>query len=129
VFENRVLRRIFGPKRDEVMGEWRKLHNEELHSLYSSPDIIRQVKLRRMRWVGHVARMGEERKCTRFGWESPKERDHLEDQGVGGKMGSEWILGRLVWGMWIGLDWLRIRTGSCEFGDEPSGSCATESVS
>jgi hypothetical protein len=62
VFENRVLRRIFGPKRDEVTGEWRKLHNEELHNLYSSPDIIRQVKLRRMRWAGHVARMGEERK-------------------------------------------------------------------
>jgi hypothetical protein len=60
VFENRVLRRIFGPKRDEVMGEWRKLHNEELHNLYLSPDIIRQVKSRRMRWAGHVARMGEE---------------------------------------------------------------------
>jgi hypothetical protein len=62
VFENRVLRRIFGPKRDEVTGEWRKLHNEELHILYSSPDIIRQVKSRRMRWAGHVARMGEDRK-------------------------------------------------------------------
>jgi hypothetical protein len=62
VFENRVLRKIYGPKRDEVTGEWRKLHNEELHNLYSSPDIIRQVKSRRMRWVGHVARMGEERK-------------------------------------------------------------------
>jgi hypothetical protein len=62
VFENRVLSRIFGPKRDEVTGEWRKLHNEELHNLYSSPDIIRQVKPRRMRWAGHVARMGEERK-------------------------------------------------------------------
>jgi hypothetical protein len=61
VFENRVLRRILGPKRDEVTGEWRKLHNEELHNLYSSPDIIRQVKSRRMRWEGHVARMGEER--------------------------------------------------------------------
>jgi hypothetical protein len=60
VFENRVLRRIFGPKRDEVTGEWRKLHNEELHNLYSSPDIIMQVKSRRMRWAGHVARMGEE---------------------------------------------------------------------
>jgi hypothetical protein len=60
VFENRVLRRIFGTKRDEVTGEWRKLHNEELHNLYSSPDIIRQVKSRRMRWAGHVARMGEE---------------------------------------------------------------------
>jgi hypothetical protein len=62
VFENRVLRRIFGPKRDEMTGEWRKLHNEELHNLYLSPDIIRQVKSRRMRWAGHVARMGEERK-------------------------------------------------------------------
>jgi hypothetical protein len=61
VFENRVLRRIFGPKRDELTGEWRKLHNEELHNLYLSPDIIRQVKSRRMRWERHVARMGEER--------------------------------------------------------------------
>jgi hypothetical protein len=62
VFENTVLRRIFGPKRDEVTGEWRKLHSEELHNLYSSPDTVRQVKSRRMRWAGHVARMGEERK-------------------------------------------------------------------
>jgi hypothetical protein len=62
VLENKVLRRIFGPKRNEVTGEWRKLHNEELHILYSSPNIIRQIKSRRMRWVGHVARMGEERK-------------------------------------------------------------------
>jgi hypothetical protein len=62
VFENRVLRRIFGPKRDEVTGESRKFHNEELHILYLSPDIIRQVTSRRMRWAEHVARMGEERK-------------------------------------------------------------------
>jgi hypothetical protein len=62
VFENRVLRRIFGPKRDEAMGDWRKLHSEELHILYSSPNTIRQIKSRRMRWAGHVARMGEERK-------------------------------------------------------------------
>jgi hypothetical protein len=65
VFENRVLRRIFGPKRDEVMGEWRKLHNGELHNLCSSPDIIRQIKSRRMRWAGHVARMGEGRNVYR----------------------------------------------------------------
>jgi hypothetical protein len=57
VFENRVLRRIFGPKRDEVTGEWRKLHNEELNDLYSLPNIVRVVKLRRMKWEGHVARM------------------------------------------------------------------------
>jgi hypothetical protein len=66
VFENRVLRRIFGPKRDEVTGEWRKLHNEELHNLYSSPDFIKQVKSRRMRWVGHVERMGEARKVYKI---------------------------------------------------------------
>jgi hypothetical protein len=60
VFENRVLRRIFGPKRDEMTGKWRKLHDEELRNLYLSPD--RQIKSRRMRWAGHVARMGEERK-------------------------------------------------------------------
>jgi hypothetical protein len=61
VFENRVLRRIFGPKRDEVTGSWRKLHNEELHGLYSPPSIVRVIKARRMRWVGHVACMGEVR--------------------------------------------------------------------
>jgi hypothetical protein len=60
VFQNRVLRRIFGPKRDEVTG-WRKLHNEELHGLYSSPSIVRVIKVRRTRWAGHVARMGEVR--------------------------------------------------------------------
>jgi hypothetical protein len=59
VFENRVLRRIFGPKRDEMTGEWRKLHNEELRDLYSSPGIIRRIKSRRMRWAGYLARMGE----------------------------------------------------------------------
>jgi hypothetical protein len=58
VFENRVLRRIFGPKRDEVMGGWRKLHNEEFQNLYSSPSIIRMIKPRRIRWAGHAARMG-----------------------------------------------------------------------
>jgi hypothetical protein len=66
VFENRVLRRIFGPKRDVVTGEWRKLHNEELNDLYSSPNIIRVIKLSRMRWVGHVACMGEGRGAYRI---------------------------------------------------------------
>jgi hypothetical protein len=61
VFENRVLKRIFGPKRDEVTGGWRELHNEELHDLYSSPSIVRMIKARRMRWAGHLARMGEVR--------------------------------------------------------------------
>jgi hypothetical protein len=64
LFENRVLRRIFGPNRDEVTGGWRKLHNEELHGLYSSPSIVRVIKARRMRWTGHVARMGEVRSAN-----------------------------------------------------------------
>jgi hypothetical protein len=103
VFENRVLRRIFGPKRDEVTGELSKLHNEELHNLYSSADIIRQVKSRRMRWAGHVARMGEERKLykvlvgrpegkrplgkLRRRWEDGIRMD-LEEIGLGG---LDWI--------------------------------------
>jgi len=83
VFENRVLRRIFGPKRDEVTGEWRKLHNEEL-DLYSSPNIFRVIKSRRMRWAGHVARMGRREAYTGFWWGNLRERDHLEDPGVNG---------------------------------------------
>jgi hypothetical protein len=76
VLENRVLRRIFRPKRDEVTGGWRKLYNEELHNLYSSPSIIRVIKSRRMRWAGHVTRMGCRGKHIRFWWESHKERYH-----------------------------------------------------
>jgi PAS domain-containing protein len=66
VFENRALRRIFGPKRDEVMGRWRKLHNEELRDLYSLPSIIRMIKSRRMRWAGHVSRMRVKRNAYRL---------------------------------------------------------------
>jgi hypothetical protein len=75
VFENRVLRRIFGPKRDEVTGEWRKLHNEELHDLYSSTSIIRIRKARTMRWAGHVARMGEKRNVYRLLVGKPEEKE------------------------------------------------------
>jgi hypothetical protein len=100
VFGNRVLRGIFGPKREEVTGEWRKLHNWEFHNLYSSPDIIRQIKSRRMRWAGHVARMGEGRNLYRVLVGKLEGKDHLKDQGVDGiKMdlretgwrGVEWI--------------------------------------
>jgi hypothetical protein len=74
MFENRVLRRIFGPKRDEVTRDWRKLHSEERHKLYSSPNIIRMIKSRRMRWTGHVARMGEKRNAYRILVGEPEER-------------------------------------------------------
>jgi hypothetical protein len=70
-----VLRRIFGRKRDEVTGGWRKLHNEELHNLYSSPSIIRMIRSRRMRWVRHVARMGENRTVYRISVGKPEGKD------------------------------------------------------
>jgi len=71
-----VLRRIFGPRRDEVTGEWRRLHNEELNDLYCSPNLLRVIKLRRMRWVGHVARIGEEREVYRVLLGNRREGDH-----------------------------------------------------
>jgi hypothetical protein len=83
VFENRVLRRIFGLKRDEVTGGWRKLHNEELHNLYSSPSIIRMIESRRMRWAGCVAQMRETRNAYRTLMEKPEEKNHWEDEDVG----------------------------------------------
>jgi hypothetical protein len=77
VFENRVLRGIFGPKRDGVTGGWRKLYNEELHNVYSLPSIIRIIKSRRIRWAGHVARGGGRRgTCIGYWWQSQRERDH-----------------------------------------------------
>jgi hypothetical protein len=93
---SRVLWRTYGPKRDEVTGEWRKLHNEEVHLLYSSPDLFRQIKSRRMRWVRHVARMGEDRRVYRVLAGKPEEKRPLGNQGVDGRTGSEWILGRLA---------------------------------
>jgi hypothetical protein len=99
-----VLRRIFGPNRDEVTGSWRNLHNEEVYKLYSSPSIIRMIKTRRRRWAGHVALMGRREMHIRYWWESQKGRDHSEDQDVGG-----WTI--LKWMVWIGLIWFRIGTG------------------
>jgi hypothetical protein len=81
---NRVLRETFGSKRNEVTGGWRKLHNKERHNLYSSPSIITKIKSRRMRWAGYVSQMGRRGMHIGYRWESQKERDHLEDQDVGG---------------------------------------------
>jgi hypothetical protein len=117
VFEYRVLRRVFGPKRDEVTGAWRKLHNEELNDLYSVPKIVRVVKSRRMRWAGHVARMGEDRGVYRVLVEKPKGKTPLgrprrrwEDkikvdlQEVGGGRGDRMELAqdRDRWGALVG---------------------------
>jgi hypothetical protein len=119
-----LLRRIFGPKRDEVTGEWRKMHSGELHNLYSSPDIVRQIKSRGMRWAGHVARMGEGRNVYRVLVGKPKERVHSEDRGVDGRMGLGWILRRLAGGgNFVGLIHLaqnRDRWFCRELGDESS---------
>jgi hypothetical protein len=110
VFENRVLRRIFGPERDEATGDWRRLHNEELNDLHSSPNIIRIIKSRRMRWVGHVTRMGKREVHTGFWWGDLREGDHLGEPGLAGSIILKWILEN--WDeTWAGLSWLRIGTG------------------
>ena len=111
MFENMVLRRIFGPRRDEVTGEWRRLYNEELNDLYSSPNIVLVIKSRRMRWAGHVALMGEERGCIGSWWGNRRERDHWGDLGVEGWIILEWISRRWDVGIWTGLGWPRIETG------------------
>jgi hypothetical protein len=105
VFENRVLRRIFGPKRNEVMGEWRKWQNEELHNLYSSPDIIRQLKSRRMRWAGHVARMGEDRKVYKVLVGKPEGKRALRRPRHRWEVGIRMDLREIGW---EGMDWIRL---------------------
>jgi hypothetical protein len=117
-----VPRRIFGPKRDEVTGEWRKLHNGELHNLYSSPDIIRQIKSRRMRWPGHVACMGEGRNVYRVLVGKPEGKTPPERPRRRWEDGIKIYLREIVWGGGS-------LAGCCECGDEPLGSGATELVS
>jgi len=109
VFENRVFRRVFGPKRDEDTEEWRKLHNEGLSDLYSLPNIVRVVKSRRMRWAGNVARMGEG--CTEFCLGNLRERDQLGDPDVDGRIILRWIFRKWEGLVGIGWSWLRIGTG------------------
>ena len=111
VFENRVLRRIFGSTWDEVTGGWRKLHNEELNDMYSSPKITRVIKSRRMRWTGHVTCMGIGEVYTGFWWGNLKERDILDDPGVDGRIILRWIFRKCDEGAWSGESWLRIGTG------------------
>jgi hypothetical protein len=94
VFENRVLRRIFGPKRGEVTGGWRKLHNEELHNLYSSPSAIIIIKSRRMIWARHVARMRKKRNEHKIMVAKPAGKKHWEAQGVVGWTILKWIFER-----------------------------------
>jgi hypothetical protein len=105
VFENRVLRRIFGPKRDEVTGEWRKLHNEELHILYYSPNIIKQIKSRRVRWAGHVARVGEERNVYRVLMEKPEGKRSLGRLKGRWEDGIRMDLREIGWGS---VDWIQL---------------------
>jgi hypothetical protein len=89
-----VLRRICGRKRDEVTGSWRNLHKEELHNFYSSPSIIKMIKSRTMRWVGHVARKLRRGMHVGYWWESHLERDHEKDENLGGCTILKWILER-----------------------------------
>jgi hypothetical protein len=110
VFENRVLRGIFGPEGDEVTGEWRKLHSGELHNLYSSPGIIRQIKSRRMRWAGHVARMGEGRNLYRVLVGKPEGKRPLGRPRRRWEDGIKMDLREIGWGVWSGFSWLRIGT-------------------
>ena len=110
MFENRVLRRIFGPKRDEVTGEWRKLHNEELNDLYSLPNIVRVIKSR-MKWAGHSARMVESRGVYRVVVGKPEGKNHLEDRGLVGRIILSWIFRKWDVGVCAGSMWLRIGTG------------------
>jgi len=111
VFENMVLRRTFGPKRHEVTREWRRLHNEELNDLYCSPNIVRVIKSRRMRWAGHVAHMGEERGGIGSRWGNRREGDHWGYLGVDGWIILGWISRRWDVDIWTGFRWPRIETG------------------
>jgi len=112
VFGNMVLSRIFGTRRDEETVEWRRLHNEELNDLYSSPNIVRVIKWRRMRWTGNVARMGKETGCIDSWWGNRREGDQWGDLGVDGWIKFGWISRRWDVGIWTGLGWPRIETVS-----------------
>jgi hypothetical protein len=111
VFENRVLRRIFGPKGDEATGEWRRLHNEELNDLYSLPNIIPVIKSRRMRWAGHVARVGGKRGAYRILVGRPEGRQPLGRPRRRWEDNIKMVLQEVGLGAWTGLSWLSVGTG------------------
>ena len=111
LFENSVLRRIFGPRRNEVTGEWRQLRNGELNDLYSSPNIVLVIKSGRMIWAGHVARMGERRGVHRVLVGKPEGKIYLEDPSVDGTIILRWVFRKWGLGSWIGSVWLRIGAG------------------
>jgi hypothetical protein len=111
VLQNRVLRRTFGPKRDKVRGKWRKPQNEELNDLYSSSNITWLIKLKRMRWAGHVALWGRGEVHTGFWWENLREQDPLEDPGIYGRIMLRQIFREWDGGAWTRLIWLRIGAG------------------
>jgi hypothetical protein len=102
VFENRVLRR------NEVMGGWRKQHNEELHDLCYSPNIIKMIKLRKMRWMGHVTQMGKGRTCIVYWLEGHREGDHKKYKDIDGWIKLRWMLERKSGAAWTGLVWFTI---------------------
>jgi hypothetical protein len=104
VFEKRVLRRIFGPTRDEVTGDWKKMHNEEFHNLYSSPNIIMIIKSRRMTWVGHILHMGEMKNTCQTLVGKLKEKRPLGRLGTEGRIILKWILGK----EWQGMDCIHL---------------------
>ena len=111
VFQNRVLR-IFGPKKDEVPEEWRKLHNEELDYPYCSRNIVWVIKSRRIIWAGHVARIGERGEAyTYFWWGNLRERNRLGDPGVDGRITLRCIFRKWDEGVWTGMSWLGIGAG------------------
>jgi hypothetical protein len=111
VFENNVLRRIFGSKRDEVTGERRKLPNGELHNLYLPPNIIRQIKSGRMRWAGHVAPTGEDRIVYKVLVGKAEGKRPLGRPRRRWEEGIKWVLRRLAGRVWSGFTWFRIGTG------------------
>ena len=105
-----MLRKVFGPKRDEVTGKWRTLHYDELNDPYSSLNIIRMTYSRRMSLAGHVVRMRERRGVCTVSVVKPGEKEHLEDSGVDGRIILRWNFGKWVVGEWTGSSWLRIGT-------------------